>query len=242
MPQLRQPAPQLGTAQTPIAEVGRFYRFWFTFKSWREFPHLNEFDVNDAECREERRWMGHRPATTDSIPVIGPSRASPSTSSPSSARRIFPGKHPRGPVPMKTYPHIHRVTYAECTVGNHIYYGRYLNLLEEARGEFFRSIGCAFQALHENGSIFPVIEWHVRYSGAARYDDVLAIEVSVLEARGARLNFGYRILNQGGALILEAKTSHACTTPEDRPKRLPAELATALHPYLPGGDSATAVT
>ncbi|EEF57182.1 hypothetical protein Cflav_PD0189, partial [Pedosphaera parvula Ellin514] len=36
------------------------------------------------------------------------------------------------------YRHSYRVTYADCTVGNHIYYSRYLNLLEAARGEFFR--------------------------------------------------------------------------------------------------------
>ena len=29
--------------------------------------------------------------------------------------------------------HRHRVTYAECTVGNHVYYSRYLDLLESAR-------------------------------------------------------------------------------------------------------------
>jgi len=28
------------------------------------------------------------------------------------------------------FVHTHRVTYAECTVGNHIYHARYLDLLE----------------------------------------------------------------------------------------------------------------
>jgi acyl-CoA thioesterase FadM len=37
--------------------------------------------------------------------------------------------------------HTHRVSYAECTVGNHIYHSRYLDLLEAARGEFIRSLG-----------------------------------------------------------------------------------------------------
>ena len=39
------------------------------------------------------------------------------------------------------FRHPHRVTYAECTVGNHIYHSRYLDLLEAARGEFLRSLG-----------------------------------------------------------------------------------------------------
>ena len=41
----------------------------------------------------------------------------------------------------ETFIHHHRVSYAECTVGNHIYHSRYLDLLEAARGEFLRALG-----------------------------------------------------------------------------------------------------
>jgi DnaJ family protein C protein 2 len=37
--------------------VDRFYSFWFSFKSWREFPHPDEEDVEQAESRYERRWI-----------------------------------------------------------------------------------------------------------------------------------------------------------------------------------------
>ena len=40
-----------------------------------------------------------------------------------------------------TFVHRHRVTYSECTVGDHIYHSRYLDLLEAARGEFMRHAG-----------------------------------------------------------------------------------------------------
>ena len=39
------------------------------------------------------------------------------------------------------FRYTHRVTYAECTVGDHIYHSRYLDLLEAARGEFMRASG-----------------------------------------------------------------------------------------------------
>src|SRR5271163_4863489 len=57
----------------------------------------------------------------------------------------------------------HRVTYAECTVGDHIYHSRYLDLLEAARGEFMRSLGATVFELQEQDFIFPVIEAHLRY-------------------------------------------------------------------------------
>lgn len=34
-----------------------FYDFWFSFKSWRVFPHEDEEDVEQAEFREQRRWI-----------------------------------------------------------------------------------------------------------------------------------------------------------------------------------------
>lgn len=52
-----QPIPTLGDDNTPIKEVDSFYNFWYTFKSWREFPHADEYDLEQAEGRDHRRWM-----------------------------------------------------------------------------------------------------------------------------------------------------------------------------------------
>jgi acyl-CoA thioester hydrolase len=126
----------------------------------------------------------------------------------------------------------HRVTYAECTVGNHVYYARYLDILEEARGEFLRHAGHPLARLQESGVILPVIEARLRYRGAARYDDVLMVEVAVAELAKVRLEFSHRILDESGRLLLEGSTVHACTSLEEKPKRIPVELATALSPFL----------
>ena len=130
------------------------------------------------------------------------------------------------------FRYAHRVTYAECTVADHIYHSRYLDLLEAARGEFMRSLGQPVLELQDADYIFPVIEARVRYKAPARYDDLLAIEVWVTLVERVRLNFGHRILNQDGKLILEAETFHACTSRAEKPKRMPEELVAKLKPYL----------
>jgi len=126
----------------------------------------------------------------------------------------------------------HRVTYAECTIGNHVYHSRYLDLLEAARGEFIRSLGHTVLYWQERGLIFPVIEARLRYTFPARYDDVLTIEVWPSLVQGVRLNFGHRVVNQHGKRVLEAETFHACTGADEKPKRLPGELVDKLKPLL----------
>ena len=122
----------------------------------------------------------------------------------------------------------HRVTYAECTIDDHIYHSRYLDLLEAARGEYMRSTGTTVLEWQERDCIFPIIEARLRYRLPARYDDALTIEVWVTLVERVRLNFGHRILNQDGKVVLEAETFHACTSRDEKPKRLPEDLAAKL--------------
>jgi len=53
------PMPSLGGPETPIEQVLDLYDKWFDMESWRDFSMEIEdaFDLDDASCREERRWM-----------------------------------------------------------------------------------------------------------------------------------------------------------------------------------------
>jgi acyl-CoA thioester hydrolase len=130
------------------------------------------------------------------------------------------------------FKHHHRVTYAECTVGNHVYYSRYLEMLENARGEFFREAGCPLSQLQAGGTAFPVVGLEISYKGPARYDDVLTLEVWMSELRGIRLNVGFRILNSGGNLLAEGETRHVCASTDEKPQRLPKEVLERLQSFL----------
>src|SRR5271170_6917211 len=128
--------------------------------------------------------------------------------------------------------HQHRVVYAECTLGNHVYYARYLDMLEEARGEFFRQAGWPLLALQEGGTAFPVVGVEIAYKGPARYDDLLNIQLWLADMRGVRLNFGFRVLHVNGATLAEGETRHVCAGLDEKPKRLPDGLCEGLAPFL----------
>jgi acyl-CoA thioester hydrolase len=95
-----------------------------------------------------------------------------------------------------------------------------------------RSLGRPVLELQNADCIFPVIEARLCYKTPARYDDLLTIEVWVTAIEKVRLNFGHRVLNQDGKLILEAETFHVCTSREEKPKRLLEELVEKLKPFL----------
>lgn len=137
---------------------------------------------------------------------------------------------------MSTTPvfeHPLRVTASDCTVGNHVYYSRYLDWLEAARTELLRAIGHPFGALMESGLLLPVIEARLQYRQPARFDDRIRIRLWVAEASRVRIHFAGEIINADtGALLVTASTTHVCTNREDKPQRLPAALAAALAGYV----------
>lgn len=53
----KKPVPSLGADEDDITLVDAFYEFWFEFKSWRDFSFDDEHDPEEAEDREEKRWM-----------------------------------------------------------------------------------------------------------------------------------------------------------------------------------------
>jgi DnaJ family protein C protein 2 len=51
------PVPDLGEEEADDDAVEAFYDFWYGFRSWREFPHADEEDAEQAESRDEKRWI-----------------------------------------------------------------------------------------------------------------------------------------------------------------------------------------
>lgn len=140
------------------------------------------------------------------------------------------------------FRHRHRVSYADCTVGNHVYYARYLDIVEQARGEFFRTAGVLLADLQGQDIAFPVIEAHLHYEAPARYDDELIIEVELTESDRLNLVFAYGISNDRKQIILPARTRHVSASMEHKPKRMPSEVFFKLNPTHPSAPRAIAAT
>ena len=137
----------------------------------------------------------------------------------------------------KTFIATRRVIYADCTLGNHVYHSRYLEFLEEARGEFARAAGGPMLELQAQDTIFPVTELYLKYLKPARYDDAIESHLWISELGRIRLRFEYE-MRRGPDLLIRGWTLHVCTTIAEKPKRIPEELAEKLRPYLHASDRA----
>lgn len=128
-----------------------------------------------------------------------------------------------------------RVTYASCTIGDHVYHSRYLEFLEAARGEFSRALKLTAKSLQEEDVIFPVIECRLKYLKPARYDDWLSITLWITKLSGVRLNFEYEVTRDEEVLV-RGGTDHVCTTVHEKPRRMPEPVVRALEEYLHTGN------
>ena len=58
---VKRPVPGLGDKDTSFDDVYRFYEYWGRFESWRDFSlkaaEENDFHLEEAGSREEKRWM-----------------------------------------------------------------------------------------------------------------------------------------------------------------------------------------
>jgi acyl-CoA thioester hydrolase len=121
-----------------------------------------------------------------------------------------------------------RVIYGDTDQMGIVYYGNYLRYFEAGRNEFIRAKGLRYRDFEaQHGLVLPVVEAQVSYHRPARYDDLLSVEISLVEARRASARFGYRILRDG-ELLVTGYTVHACVDREGKVQRLPRELLDRL--------------
>lgn len=130
---------------------------------------------------------------------------------------------------MFKHKHQLRVRYSETDQMGVVYYGNYATYLEVGRVEFMRSIGLVYKELEEKGIIMPVVHSSIDYKFPAKYDEELTIITWVQEEPTSKITFVYRIENELGKTVIEAKVILVFLDPKSfRPMRAPQMLIDLL--------------
>jgi len=115
-----------------------------------------------------------------------------------------------------------RAGYGDTDQGGVVHHAVYLRWLEQARVEWLRARGLDFGELERRHRVTLVVaNAELSYKRPARFDDILAIETTLVRKLGATLVFQYTI-HCRGELLASAKTRLACVQLDTmRPVRLP---------------------
>lgn len=124
-----------------------------------------------------------------------------------------------------------RVRYAETDQMGMAYHAHYLVWCEIGRTELIRSLGTPYAELERRGVRLTVVDAAIRYTAAARYDDLLRIVTRIERVRSRSVTFAYQIERSEpgpGALLARATTRLIALGADGRPRAIPAAVAEAL--------------
>lgn len=124
-----------------------------------------------------------------------------------------------------------RVYFEDTDFSGAVYHANYVKFCERGRTDCLRLMGIHHRELHEgkggSGLVFVVRRMECDFLKPARIDDLLVVRTVSLEAGGARMMLGQRIMRDQ-TLLFEAKVTVALIGADGRPRRFPQALASAF--------------
>ena len=126
-----------------------------------------------------------------------------------------------------------RVRYAETDQMGVVYHANYLVWCEIGRTELIRQLsGVSYAQLEAEGVALAVSDLSIRYHGAARYDNVVHVRTTLVEARSRSVTFDYLITNaETGARLATARTVLVSINADGRPVMMPDTLRRQLEKH-----------
>lgn len=126
-----------------------------------------------------------------------------------------------------------RVYYEDTDFTGLVYHANYLRYFERGRSDFLRLISVGHAELLDQADplAFVVTHMDIRFRGAARIDDALVVQTRYEAIRGPRLIIRQTLV-RAHEVLTEAEVEAACIDLKGRPQRPPAQLKSALAPWL----------
>lgn len=122
-----------------------------------------------------------------------------------------------------------RIYYHDTDAGGVVYYGRYLNYLEEARTEFLEKRGLSVAEFQKKGNLYAVRKCSITYRSPARYGETLICTAALSKMTAAQLVFNQTITEKGtDRIIVEAEVTLVCLDLDFKPFPLPDDLRARL--------------
>lgn len=121
-----------------------------------------------------------------------------------------------------------RVYYEDTDFSGVVYHASYLRFMERGRTELLRDLGIHQQAIHagEAPFAFVVRAMNIEFLKPALMDDMLVVETSARDVKGASAILDQRVLR--GAETLVCAEVKVAAVAKGKPVRLPAQMREKL--------------
>jgi acyl-CoA thioester hydrolase len=129
------------------------------------------------------------------------------------------------------FAHTLRVRYAECDPQAVVFNANYLAYFDASITELWRAAFGSYQAMLDRGVDLVVGEAQLRFRTAARFDDMLTLEVAVTRIGSTSITSAHRI-NRDGELVVEGMLRHVLVDRETLTKTaIPDWIRDRLGPW-----------
>ncbi|MCC8141428.1 MAG: acyl-CoA thioesterase [Lachnospiraceae bacterium] len=109
-----------------------------------------------------------------------------------------------------THEYEHTVQYYETDAMRIVHHSNYIRWMEEARLDFFREFGLAYDQIESMGVIIPVIGVSCEYKAATRYGEKVLIHAELRDFTGLKFSVDYRITSPDGSVLHATGSSQHC--------------------------------
>src|SRR6187549_1778285 len=101
----------------------------------------------------------------------------------------------------RTHRHRLRVRYLECDLQGHVFNANYFSYFDIALTELWRVAAGGYEEMLDSGVDLVVVEATARFRASARFDDELAVEVTVSHLGTTSMRTELRVLRDGVPLV-----------------------------------------
>jgi 4-hydroxybenzoyl-CoA thioesterase/acyl-CoA thioester hydrolase len=127
-----------------------------------------------------------------------------------------------------------RVEFSDTDAAGIAHFATFFRLMEQAEHELLRSVGLSVHDVASQIS-WPRVSAKCDYESAARFEDVLEIEVRITRLGKTSVTYSHRFLRGGEQLANGQITSVCCRLREGKPPQpvaIPAKIARKLKPFV----------
>ncbi len=122
-----------------------------------------------------------------------------------------------------------RIYFHDTDAGGVVYYGKYLEYLEEARTEFLEKKNLSVADFYNRGLLYAVSKCNVNYKSPARYAETLLCDATLKEITAVKLIFNQTIHEKKtNRLVVDAEVTLVCLNKDFKPTAIPDDLRSQL--------------